>query len=376
MSKVKDVFRVAGKRGDLGVEIELEGRGVYDIGHVDGWLRDEDGSLRDEAYEYVLANPVKLDKLPECIDALNEAIDVAGARIYDTGRAGVHVHVNVQQLTMTQVYNMIVLYLIFEDQLIDLCGEYRDGNLFCLRASDAEYMIDFLAATAKQQAWYDLGSDNVRYAALNVNAIARYGSLEFRAMRSTTCKDTLMSWAGILLELRRLACEFENPIAIIEAFSRETPRRMYDRLFADYPNLVPFDRQSMMDGMRRAQIIAFSSDWIVVDYFSEFKKRYDKLDVKRMEAYYAGGAALLKDARENRQLYMQDRPFYDRLVGDMEEDPEQGEEQPEPEPAELDRIRELAEILEGQPVRQPVFRRAEDLMIDLDQWELNLDEPI
>src|SRR3546814_18812942 len=97
-------------------------------------------------------------------------------------------------LTMTQLYSFMTVYLILENVLVGWCGHSRCGNLFCLRASDAEWLLTSIRAAAEGRTFkHSLHSDNLRYASMNVKALGDYGSLEFRAMRGTREMDWIYS---------------------------------------------------------------------------------------------------------------------------------------------------------------------------------------
>jgi len=117
--------------------------------------------------------------------------------------------------------NFVCAYLIFENLLIDYCGRHRVGNLFCLRSSDAEFFIDNIANAVQNRDLEMMCSDKVRYASLNVNALARYGSLEFRAMRSTTDPNVVMEWVDVLQAVYSWSQRFSDPIELVQHFSVE-----------------------------------------------------------------------------------------------------------------------------------------------------------
>jgi hypothetical protein len=303
---VKEQYKLRRKDGDLGVEIELEGEGFERFGLMPGadWRVEHDGSLRGDAVELVLRDPLAFEDMQRAVALVQDFVKRNRMTVYDTGRAGVHIHVNVQQCSMAQVYNMIMLYCIFEDQLTELCGEYRDGNLFCLRFKDAEALIDILRHAAVQSDKDLFRTDDIRYAALNINSLPRYGSLEFRAMRSTVDTEKLSVWAGILLNIREVAKRFDNPQEIIMAFSAESPRKLYDMVFEQFPNIVPFDEDSMRNGMRRAQHIAFSTDdW-----------EFDQWNLFSEQAEHYLWKTELKDwmYREELQKLSEDRDLYSK----------------------------------------------------------------
>ena len=254
--KVLKIFDVPRRSGEVGIEIELEGTDLP-AGGIPSWNCVRDGSLRGNSMEYVLKLPCKRENVSRVLDKLKGHL--SDSTVTYSGRAGVHIHINVQELQMQEVMNLVCLYLIFEQSLVEFCGEGRAGNLFCLRATDANGMIDMLRSACETQDWRILRSDRLRYAALNVNSLSRYGSLEFRAMRSTTDMEVLEQWASMLLALKDYSLCFSNPQAVIEASSLKGPEVMFEEIFgADTP--LKFCYAEAMEGVRNAQHIAYSTD--------------------------------------------------------------------------------------------------------------------
>lgn len=257
--------------GDVGIEIEVEGRRLPHMGKY--WRNEQDGSLRGpENIEYVLDRPMSLADARKALDYLDDAYKANNSDVHDTVRAGVHVHINVQKLSMIELYNFMVLYIILEELLVKFCGPYREGNLFCLRSCDAEYLLDALQVAASSKHFTMLVSDQLRYASMNVKALGTYGSLEFRAMRGTRDLDLIYKWAEILVGLREMAKTYENPNRIIEGFSEGQAHGFLHHTLGDNAHLFLCDGYERMlcDGMRRAQDVAYCVDWN--DYHEVAKK--------------------------------------------------------------------------------------------------------
>lgn len=270
--------------GDVGVEIEVEGRRLPPGNKY--WRREVDGSLRGpENAEYVLTQPLTLHQLSIALKSLAMDYKKNDSKIDDSVRAGVHVHVNVQDLNIIQLYNYITLYLVFEELLTQYCGETRQGNLFCLRACDAEYLIQALQYAAQSRRFRALVTDDLRYAAINVKALGNYGSLEFRAMRSTKDFDVIQTWAEILVLLREKAKEFFEPTDIINGFSEGEASAFLDRIFGQYADIfkayVGYEK-ALKRGMRMAQEVAFCTNWQDIAEWSQ--KKPAKIAVPQIDA--------------------------------------------------------------------------------------------
>lgn len=266
MRTVMEIFGVPGHlkvAKDVGVEIEVEGKNLP--GGDKYWRREHDGSLRgEENAEYVLKEPLTLLQLKMALKSLAINYKTAGARIDESVRAGIHVHVNVQELNIIQLYNYITLYFVFEELLTKYCGESREGNLFCLRACDADYLVDRLQYAAQNNKFRTLITDDLRYAALNVKALGNYGSLEFRAMRSTKDFEVVQTWATILVQLRDQAKEFFEPTDIINGFSEGEAAGFINRIFGEHSHVLKQHagwEKALVRGVRIAQEVAFCTNW-------------------------------------------------------------------------------------------------------------------
>jgi hypothetical protein len=221
---MKRLFEYMGQiptAGDLGIEVEVEGVGLP---YVRSKIWRTEGSLRG-GLEYVIVGAIPAKDAESALKALKAEFDGAGSILNFSFRTSVHVHLNVQQLTFNQVANCIYTYLLLEEALIHYCGEQRKGNRFCLRASDAENLYNTLENLFRSgEAGYNqIPRNQARYSALNVEAIGKYGSLEFRGMEGNMDIPRLSRWCNALLAIRAYACANDNPMEIYEAFDSMPP---------------------------------------------------------------------------------------------------------------------------------------------------------
>lgn len=265
--------------GEIGIEIELEGKNVGQI-NARGWSNEADGSLRGESAELVLRVPVDREEVREYLDRVTAGIKKASAVPVDTGRAGVHVHVNVQELTVKELFNLICGYLIFEVPLTRFCGGHREGNLFCLRARDAEQLISVIVRSLREKNFWEY-ADNIRYAALNLSSLAKYGSLEFRAMRSTVDMDCIHKWVTYITKIKDWSKQFNDPQEIIQEFSIQGPQQIFSFLRDEGLEAEDAD---LYEGVRYAQQIAYSTDW---DFTvrSEYQKVLENCESKGIQEH-------------------------------------------------------------------------------------------
>jgi hypothetical protein len=249
--------------GDVGIEIEVEGQNLPPGFGV--WRRERDGSLRGEdSAEYVLIHPIPINEVNKQLTALRKAFDKYESTYANSPRAGVHVHINVQDLTFKQVMTMVCAYIILEELFIAFCDKSRDGNLFCLPSYNAEYLLWMIQEACHTDRIDNLNTDNVRYASINLKSLFKYGSIEFRALESTENFDKIELWTKMLYQLKESAKTFHDPQDLIMAFSMNDYVPTFQRIMGEHarhlaikPNLPKVIRK----GILRAQDIAFSRDW-------------------------------------------------------------------------------------------------------------------
>jgi hypothetical protein len=207
--------------GDVGIEIEIEGGHLPGQGPEGGdWVAEGDGSLRGQGMEYILRRPVMRDKVPAVLKQLKDYLAQVGAILKPSDRCGVHIHLNMQTWTLNQVMTFICLYMVVEDHLVRWCGEDRVGNLFCLRGRDAEYIIEVLVDLKKHGHFvFPRWNRAMRYSAINLVALKKFGSLEFRSMRTPDDIEDIEKWVGLLWAVREASRDFSHPAAVVEGIS-------------------------------------------------------------------------------------------------------------------------------------------------------------
>jgi hypothetical protein len=268
--RVSDVLKLPADKltdGEVGIEVEVEGRNLPKT-DAKIWVMTRDGSLKaDEAIEYVLARPMSREDAMKALKYLDSKYESVGSTVDESIRAGVHVHVNVQSMNMCQLYTFITLYLVFEHLLVRWCGPTREGNLFCLRASDAEYLLHRLGKAARTRRFHEIFyDDDLRYASVNVKAVVEHGSLEFRSMRGTRDLKAVARWVALLLNLRSASLSYPTPISVVEDFSHLSSEVFVKKIFgADgYEEIFPKEDGAslLFKGMRCAQDVAYAvEDW-------------------------------------------------------------------------------------------------------------------
>jgi len=244
----------------IGLEVEMEGEGLMGL-NVEGWKKDGDGSLRGHGVEFILEHPLSEEHAYKAVDQLYRSFKKFG-KIKPSNRCGVHVHVNCQWMEIEQVFNYVTLYLILEDLIIKWCGEDREGNLFCLRAKDAEWLIYNLIYDKGNVGIFDETTNKAmyKYAAINVAAIRYYGSLEFRPLRTPSSPKPIKDMISLLLRIKEQALEVKEGRDFISACSARGETEWAREVLGPHFNMLRCEDmdEMIMDGVRRIQALAYT----------------------------------------------------------------------------------------------------------------------
>jgi hypothetical protein len=223
MTLVKDFFNhKAEKPGNIGMELEVESTQNIPPFVNNIWLAKADHSLRNVGTEFYTRNPINYDqhfmgRVTSLVDFLK---DKTFGVDYNSTRTSFHVHINVTNHTMLQMWTQVFAYWLLEQPLMELCGKSRCGNQFCLRCKDAEAQVQMVGnlLTTPNYGPRSFESDNLRYASQNLKALVQFGSLEYRGMRGTHDPEVLHDWAHGMWYLSQAIKQFKHPAELFTYF--------------------------------------------------------------------------------------------------------------------------------------------------------------
>lgn len=223
------LFRCGRRRGDFGIEIELEGRNIRH--NIPGWLRKEEGSLRGENAEYVIDGVIEEHEVPVKMEVLREILTQPGRELVHSNRTSTHIHLNVSDLPFIDIFGYVIAFTVIEPLFVRLYAPERDGNLFCMTSYDTGDAALSLKKTLKalpHGGW----KTREKYTALNMATVSTFGSVECRVFPSTVNPDTVVRWCRSMMALRRVV-EAENDKTFLTLINqaRTLPGSLARRIF-------------------------------------------------------------------------------------------------------------------------------------------------
>lgn len=256
---------------------------------VTGWQFHNEGSLRYHGCEFVLNPPRKLEESKAYVKQLFDSI--ADNVWTDSIRTSVHVHFDVTKYKIKDIICFGAVYWILEDVLSDFAGEHRKSNLFCLRAKDTEYLLTDLASSVSQKKPFSLHTteNNYRYASINLAAMKKFGSFEFRMMRGTSNQEDIFLWLDCLESIRQFALRFETPKDLRKYFLEDVSAGSFPSIvlgdnfkkIEKYISTAEPIEERVREGFLRVERLLLSGDdW---DYTKEIEKYKKKLEEKQQK---------------------------------------------------------------------------------------------
>lgn len=231
----------------IGLEHEYEGvkdQALPNHTFADFWTYHEEGSLKDHGAEYVFATPLF------GVDA-NNALEWLVSYAKDSGwkctkRTGIHVHLDVRDLTVPQLAGLCIIYAAVEPILYRWVGDGRDTSHFCIPLYKADEAL-LGACTIIRSAFQDDKDDGhstkihaeefQRYAGFNLQALHKFGSIEFRQLQTTHDLVRIQDWVNMIMSLKATALKLpQSDGAVVRMVQRMGAKELLSYVFP--PNLA------------------------------------------------------------------------------------------------------------------------------------------
>ncbi|MCI0550231.1 MAG: hypothetical protein L0287_04700, partial [Anaerolineae bacterium] len=132
----------------LGLEIEVENvilakyQEAVALTHYPIWNPKPDNSLRNNGMEFV-SIPMKGTMVHKALHFLAHAL---GPKIDFSSRTSVHVHMNVRDMTISQIAAIGVVYAAVERLLFKWVGKGREASIFCVPLYETHDLQGLFAA--------------------------------------------------------------------------------------------------------------------------------------------------------------------------------------------------------------------------------------
>lgn len=270
MQALDKFYKAKAHRGQFGVEVEVEflNNAIYNVEFFNAWKIVPDHSLRHVGLEFTSGSPWSYLKTLESLQILCEYIS-RQAHVAVSPRTSVHVHVNMLKFSPIQIWTAACAYWMLEPLLFKVCGPTRQNNLFCLRLIDAEHLLDACIADITNNDYpfkYFNDFNDIRYAGLNMSALRKFGSIEFRGMRGIYRYNKLKLWLSICQRVAHASpAIYETPERLLDTYYYRGPKYIAQAILGDeIANrllAIPHATDLIAEGANAVFPLAYCTEW-------------------------------------------------------------------------------------------------------------------
>lgn len=180
----------------IGIEIENESLAVsvHDamsyLSNSQSWVVEQDGSLRGGAHGWEIKTAGSGLALPRALASLNELYPVMSDSS-GVWRAAVHVHVDASDLTWQERAVVLCMAYIFDRSVFNTVSPERVESNFCVPLDQKSAAVFSTVAQMLSGNAERIGYG--KYSSVNSDSLMRFGTFEFRHMRTPRCDSTIPS---------------------------------------------------------------------------------------------------------------------------------------------------------------------------------------
>lgn len=226
----------------MGVEIEVERTSDSHLPSASTisnyWRTTTDGSLAD-GREFVLSTPLAGDRLSQAISTM-----FATAKFQQLATSSTHIHMNMAETTTTidTLKHVVALVYMLEPVLWkvgDPCRKWC-GFTHSIYRLPAGVLRTLMSADDHNQAVVVEEVRGIsRYFGLNLQALRKYGSLEFRYFPTATSGAMLHNWICLVQNFKRAAVAIKD-MSSLEAIvsSEQEYAEFITKYFSEWKNVV------------------------------------------------------------------------------------------------------------------------------------------
>jgi hypothetical protein len=233
----------------VGVEIELEHVGIDMLDRqVHNYFGVKpDGSLR-EGIEFVTLRGITAGMAADGVALLEKELK----RIYKGNanavsfRCGLHIHINVMDHTMEDLYKVFMIYTVLEPLLFAVSGNRHLDNKFCVPVQKSVNAVGAAIHYSHEKSWpqfVDIAFRGNKYMAMNLKTMRNFGTLEFRHHEGTYEAAVILRWMEVLLDLVVEARKFDSK-ELFERIIELNTESQYDKFLKD---VLPNSFRTLME---------------------------------------------------------------------------------------------------------------------------------
>jgi hypothetical protein len=138
--------------------------------------------------------------------------------------------------------------------------------MFCLRLADADGVLKVSCKDLKDKSPFQhIKSDKIRYSSQNLNAVPKFGSIEYRGMRGVTDPVIIDTWSDELYKMVTSSKKYSDPADLMDKFAnldkKDFLKSLFSNSFVDTLITIPNWRALMDADVGRLIELGYFHDW-------------------------------------------------------------------------------------------------------------------
>lgn len=273
----KDTPLLYNSREFMGVELEYEGVAGTLLGNKLSNGSDllnvvNDHSLKHKGLEVIFSQPLCGDAIVEALDFVDKTLKSSKTEPHLKGnRCSTHIHINITDMLVSELWFFLVLCYFCEPVLVDLCHKDRRNNVFTVgmgRTLDFSNILSKIKANS-----LNFSTENSKYRAIGLNSLATLGSLEFRMFHGTTDMQEVLRWINLIQELKAVVMQRKlNVVDTILGTMQSSPEETLKKILPNYNTTLSDEAVSDMWQFARDMYAAQTES--VMDFTPKFSPFY------------------------------------------------------------------------------------------------------
>lgn len=235
----------------IGVELELENINSNAFHEYIGewWECVTDHSLKFNGNELRFRTALNGSSITSALDIVRSGITKYGLEPYTDGNRGsTHIHLNVSNLTIKELFNIILLSYFLEPVLMDMCHDDRLFSPFSVpssRTKDQKFVLNLI-----QQGRVNFDSNMYKYRSIGLSSVYRKGSLEYRMFHATYNTVEVLRWINFIQEMKDIATSTTKLQEVIQSCLDSSIQSVLRDLFGRTIPISERARKEMWDFVR------------------------------------------------------------------------------------------------------------------------------
>ncbi len=163
-----------------------------------------DGSLKYKGIELRFKKALNGSNIIKALDLLKKGITDFKVKPYVEGNRGsTHIHLNVSDLSVQQLFNIVLMSYFVEPIIMDMCHQDRLFSPFSVTSNRTKDQKFVLSNISKGDMSFN--SSNYKYRSIGLSSVYKKGSLEYRMFHASYDTEEILKWINFIQEIKHIA---------------------------------------------------------------------------------------------------------------------------------------------------------------------------